>query len=70
MAESSPQRKSIFAWRSLRLCGSPRGVLALVETIQLGRAVTPQGESSFIRLPKRKFKGKFQICWLDFTENS
>jgi len=40
----------------------PRGVLALVETIQRGRAVTPQGESSFIRFPKRKFKGKFQIC--------
>ncbi len=37
---------------TLRLRGSPRGVLALVETIQLGRAVTPQGESSFIRFPK------------------
>ena len=37
--------------RALRLCSSPRGVLALVETIQLGRAVTPQGESSYSRQP-------------------
>ncbi len=44
-----------YTWRPL-----PCGVLALVETIQLGRAVTPQGESSFIRFRKHNFKGKFQ----------
>ncbi len=38
---------SVYTWRTLRLCGSPRGVLALVETIQLGRTVTQRGESSF-----------------------
>jgi len=40
---------------------SPCGVLALVETSQLGRAVTPQGESSFPRFRKPKFNRKFQI---------
>ncbi len=50
----------------LYLASLPRGVLALVETIQLGRAVTPRGESSFVRLPKRKFKGKLKCDWLKF----
>ncbi len=42
----SPQHLLLSTESALR---SPRGVLALVETIQLGRAVTPQGESSSIR---------------------
>jgi hypothetical protein len=37
--------------------GSPCGVLTLVEIILLGRAVTPRGESTFIRSPKDKFWG-------------
>jgi len=48
-------------WRALRLCSSPCGVLALVEKIQLGRVVTPRGESSFpgFRDPKSNEKFKF-----------
>jgi len=34
----------VYTWRPLRLYGTPRGVLALVETIRLGRAVTQRGE--------------------------
>jgi len=73
---------SIYTWRALRLCGSPRGisfpqkrylfihgiisrgeprgVLALVETIQLGRAVTQRGEASFSQFRNPKFNRKFQ----------
>jgi len=40
---------------------SPRGVLALVETIQLGRAVTQRGELSFFRYCNPNFNRKFQI---------
>jgi len=30
------------------------------------RSAIPQGESSFIRFPKPKFNGKFQICLVRF----
>jgi len=59
--------KFISTWRALRLRGSPCGVLALVETIRLGRAVTPRGESSFTCFRNPKFNRIFQIYSASFS---
>ena len=42
--------------------GSPCGVLISTQAEYDPQGVTPRGESSFIRFPKPKFNGKFQIC--------
>ena len=41
---------------------SPRRIPPRQKIYLFRREVIPQGESSFIRFPKPKFNGKFQIC--------
>jgi len=55
-------RLANFPWRPLP-CGVGSHSRALASTV----GSTPRGESSSIRLPKRKFNRKFQISWLVFA---
>jgi len=50
--------------------GSPRGVLISTQAEYDPQGVTPRGKSSFIRFPKPKFNGKFQICLGSFSSNA
>ncbi len=64
--DAKTAKKNVFlflrTWRPLRLCGSPCGVLIPTQAEYDPQGVTPRGKSSFIRFPKPKFNGKFQIC--------
>jgi len=42
--------------------GSQCGVLISTQAEYDPQGITPRGKSSFIRFPKPKFNGKFQIC--------
>ncbi len=52
-------------WRPL-----PRGVRPWGSYSACGEINTPRGESSFLRLPKPKFNGKFQICLVSCNQKS
>jgi len=62
--DAKPAEKNIFLlspnFASFATLRSPCGVLALVETIRLGRAVTPRGESSCSPFRNSKFNRQFQ----------
>ena len=45
-----------------RLCNSPRGISFPQKRYLFIHGIIPRGKSSFIRFPKPKFNGKFQIC--------
>ncbi len=45
----------------------PRRIPPRQKIYRFRREVIPRGESSFIRFPKLKFNGKFQICLASFS---
>ena len=58
---SFPQKRYLFI-HGIVSRGSPRGVLISTQAEYDPQSAIPRGKSSFIRFPKPKINGKFQIC--------